>query len=75
MSNENLKRCVIPGCNKELPEGTTIPICDYHRGEAKEKAEHIGMGVFGIALLALFKAKGPASVRETLPKILRQLKL
>lgn len=57
MNDNHLKHCMIPGCNKELPEGTKLPICDYHAGEAKELVGKVVTGAFAIGgtVLLIFK--------------------
>lgn len=76
MSNNELKRCIVPGCGKELPRGTKIPVCDFHKGEAKEKAANAGKGAMGAAVLAVgfVKANGPALAKEYLPKVGKAVK-
>lgn len=71
MSTNELKHCVVPGCHKELPRGTKVPVCDYHRGEAKEKAIGVGKGAAVAAVFAaaeFVKTNGPALAKECLPK-------
>ena len=67
MSN---KHCMVPGCNKPLPEGAKLPICEHHTGEAKEKAREAGavVGAIGVGAFAFVKKNGPAFVKENLPK-------
>lgn len=67
MSN---KQCIVLGCHKELPEGAKFPICKYHAGEAKEKAEAVAAVVVttGVGAFAFVKKNGPAFVKENLPK-------
>ena len=76
MSDNELKHCMAPGCHKELPAGTKIPVCDYHKGEAKEKAIGVGKGTAGAAALAVgfVKANGPALAKEYLPKARKVIK-
>lgn len=50
-----MSKCII--CKKELPEGTKIPVCKYHRAQAKEKGA-TAMGVLGTGALAV-KAAAP----------------
>ncbi len=66
MSNNEPKRCIVLGCGKELPRGTKIPVCDFHKGEAKEKAANAGKGVMGAAVLVagFVKANGPTLVKD-----------
>lgn len=52
-----MSRCVI--CKKELPEGTKVPVCEYHRAQAKEKGAAVG--VLGTGALAV-KAVAPKVV-------------
>ncbi len=42
MNTEELKHCMIPGCDKELPEGTKLPVCDYHKDKAKDGFKWVG---------------------------------
>lgn len=60
-----MSRCVI--CKKELPEGTKVPVCEYHRAQAKEKGaavEVLGTGALAVKAVApkvvpVIKKKGP----------------
>lgn len=57
MSKDKLKHCMVFGCGKELPEGTKIPVCDYHRDKAKDKGKGVAAAVVsvggGLALYVL----------------------
>lgn len=53
-----MSRCVV--CKKELPEGTKVPVCEYHRAQAKEKGA-AAVGVLGTGALAV-KAVAPKVV-------------
>ena len=46
-------RCIV--CKKELPEGSKLPICEYHKGVAAEKAKQagVGMAALGVGMAAL----------------------
>ena len=51
-----MSRCVI--CKKELPEGTKVPVCEYHR------AQVLGTGALAVKAVApkvvpVIKKKGP----------------
>ncbi len=35
-------KCII--CKKELPEGSKLPVCEYHKGVAAERAKKVGLG-------------------------------
>lgn len=61
-----MSKCII--CKKELPKGTKIPICEYHRAQAKEKGAAavgvLGAGAFAVKAAApkvvpVIKEKGP----------------
>ena len=62
-----MTKCVI--CKKELPEGTKVPMCEYHRAQAKEKGAAAAVGVVGAVgtvakmvpkVAPIVKEKGPA---------------
>ena len=38
-------RCIV--CKKELPEGSKLPVCEYHKGVAAENAKKAGISVCG----------------------------
>lgn len=48
-------RCIV--CKKELPEGSKLPICEYHKGVAAEKAKQAGVGMAALGIGALVMAK------------------
>lgn len=62
-----MSKCVI--CKKELPKGTKIPICEYHRAQAKEKGA-AAVGVLGTGALAV-KAAAPKAVPVIKEKALK----
>lgn len=57
-----MSKCII--CKKELPKGTKVPICEYHRAQAKEKGA-AAVGVLGTGALA---------VKATAPKVVPVIK-
>ncbi len=49
------RKCIV--CKKELPEGSKLPVCEYHKGVAAEKAKQVGVGAGALAVGALVMAK------------------
>ena len=70
MCSDELKHCIVRGCHKELPRGAKVPLCDFHKGEVKEKAIGAGKGVAGAVVVAggFVKANGPALAKKYIPK-------
>ena len=66
------KKCVIPGCGKELPSDTKVPVCEYHRAEAADKAKKGVGAAAGVAATAFVfvKNNGGEFVKEQAPKII-----
>ncbi|WP_218958726.1 hypothetical protein [Eggerthella guodeyinii] len=59
------KHCAIPGCGKELPEGTKLPLCKYHRGKGKENGGKVAVGAFGFAALGgVIKKVGVETIKK-----------
>lgn len=59
------KHCAIPGCGKELPEGTKLPLCEYHRSRGKENGSKVAAGTVGIATLGgVIKKVGVKTIRK-----------
>lgn len=61
-------KCII--CKKELPEGSKLPVCEYHKGVAAERAKQAGLGVlaFGGGAVVLARDKiGPIVKDKALP--------
>lgn len=52
------RKCIV--CKKELPEGSKLPVCEYHKGVAAEKAKQVGAGAGALAVSALVMAKDSA---------------
>ena len=53
------KHCAFPGCTKELPDGTKLALCEYHRDKGKENAVKAGAAVGAAVLTGVtFVAKG-----------------
>lgn len=48
-------KCII--CKKELPEGTKLPVCEYHKGVAAERAKQAGVGALAIGGTIVVAAK------------------
>ncbi|MBR3328146.1 MAG: hypothetical protein IKG22_12575 [Atopobiaceae bacterium] len=42
------RKCFV--CKKELPEGSKLPVCEYHKGVAAEITKKAVLGVTAIAL-------------------------
>ena len=63
MSKDKLKHCMVFGCGKELPEGTKIPVCDYHRDKAKDIGKGVAAAVVsvggGLVLYVLNTSNNP----------------
>lgn len=38
------RKCIV--CKKELPEGSKLPVCEYHKGVTVENAKKVVAGVF-----------------------------
>lgn len=53
MSKDKLKHCIAFGCGKELPDGTKIPVCDYHKDKAKGMVTGTVAVAAGLGSLAL----------------------
>lgn len=61
-------RCVI--CKKELPEGSKLPVCEYHKGIAVERIKQAGMSAAALGIGALVMARdtvGPIVKDKALP--------
>ena len=58
------KHCAIPGCGKELPEGTKLPLCEYHRGKGKENGGKVAVGALGFAALGVIKKVGVETIKR-----------
>ena len=61
-------RCIV--CKKELPEGSKLPVCEYHKGVAAENAKKSGMGalaVVGTVAIAARDTVGPIVKDKVLP--------
>lgn len=56
-NKSELKKCIVPGCGKPLPSDATLPICDNHLDQAKEKRLKIGSGVLTVASGAIVFVK------------------
>lgn len=61
-------KCII--CKKELPEGSKLPVCEYHKGVAAERAKQVGVGALAIGGTIVVAAKdtvGPIVKDKALP--------
>ena len=65
-NKSKLKKCIVPGCGKPLPSDATLPICERHLDEAKEKGLRIGGGVLTLAsgAIVFFKKDGMKYVEK-----------
>ena len=68
-----MSKCIV--CEKELPEGAKIPVCEYHRAQAKEKGAvvvgFLGTGALFVKTVApkvvpIIKEKGPEVAKATI---------
>ncbi|TXF35895.1 hypothetical protein E4J93_05840 [Collinsella sp. BA40] len=75
-NKSELKKCIVPGCEKTLPSDAVLPVCAYHLDEAKDKGLKIGSGVLTIAsgVVMFFKKDGMKHVGEALGKAKRHLR-
>lgn len=48
-------KCII--CKKELPEGSKLPVCEYHKGVAAERVKQVGVGILTVGSLVVVAAK------------------
>ena len=48
-------RCIV--CKKELPEDSKLPVCEYHKGVAVERAKQVGTGAAALGVGALVIAR------------------
>lgn len=70
------KRCIV--CKKELPEGSKLPVCEYHKGVAAERAKQVGVGAGTLTVGALVMAKdkvGPVLREKALPVAAKAVKI
>ena len=64
-------------CKKELPEGSRLPVCEYHKGVAKENAKKAAAGVAVAAVTVGVAAKdkiGPIVVEKAAPAVAKAIK-
>lgn len=64
-----MSKCII--CKKELPDDIKIPVCEYHRAQAKEKGIAVG-SILGTAALTAkkFAPKVIPAVKKKAPIII-----
>lgn len=70
------RKCIV--CKKELPEDSKLPVCEYHKGVAAEKAKQVGAGAGALAVGALVMAKdtiGPVLKEKALPVAAKAIKI
>lgn len=48
-------KCII--CKKELPEGMKVPVCEYHKGIAADRAKQAGLGALAVGGTVVMVAK------------------
>lgn len=61
------RKCIV--CKKELPEGSKLPVCEYHKGVAAENAKNAVVGAAVVVVTVgvtardavgpILKEKGP----------------
>lgn len=70
------RKCIV--CKKELPEDSKLPVCEYHKGVAAEKAKQVVAGAGALAVGALVMAKdtvGPVLKEKALPVAAKAIKI
>ena len=70
------RKCIV--CKKELPEGSKLPVCEYHKGVAAENAKKAVTGVAVVVVVARLTARdmvGPVLKEKAHPLAAKAVKL
>ena len=68
------RKCIV--CKKELPEDSKLPVCEYHKGVAAEKAKQVGTGALAVGALVMAKdTVGPVLKEKALPVAAKAIKI
>jgi len=70
------RKCIV--CKKELPEGSKLPACEYHKGVAAENAKKAVTGAAAVAVTVGVAARdtvGPILKEKALPVAVKAVKL
>ncbi|WP_276995807.1 hypothetical protein [Ellagibacter isourolithinifaciens] len=66
------RKCIV--CKKELPEGSKLPVCEYHKGVAAESAKKAAAVVVMVGVAAR-DTVGPVLKEKALPVAAKAVKL
>lgn len=70
------RKCIV--CKKELPEGSKLPVCEYHKGVAAENAKKAVKVVAAVVVMVRVTARdtvGPVLKEKDLPVAAKAVKL
>lgn len=70
------RKCIV--CKKELPEGSKLPVCEYHKGVAAENAKNAVLGAAVVVVTVGVTARdavGPILKEKALPVAAKAVKL
>lgn len=70
------RKCIV--CKKELPEGSKLPVCEYHKGVAAENAKKAVAGAAAVVVTVRVAARdtvGPVLKEKALPVAAKAVKL
>lgn len=66
------RKCIV--CKKELPEGSKLPVCEYHKGVAAENAKKAAAVVVAVGIAAK-DTVGPILKEKALPVATKAIKI
>lgn len=67
------RKCIV--CKKELPEGSKLPVCEYHKGVAAENAKKAAAAVVVAVGIAAKDKVGPILKEKALPVATKAIKI
>ena len=70
------RKCIV--CKKELPEGSKLPVCEYHKGVAAENAKKAAGSAAAVVVAVGIAAKdtvGPILKEKALPVATKAIKI